>query len=102
MVKKQTLEDSQVNDYRSSITFVVYPAAVEDSCELVVELTAANPTDSIIRVVDEKGNTLFEEAYYFSESGSQTYTIRDLQPGTYFFEISDNFFHQVKEIHLLN
>ena len=100
MVSKQTIQDSHVNDFRSSITFVIYPSSIEDSHELVVELSAAGLTDSVVRVLDSQRNILLEEFHFFPESGSHSYTLRDLEPGTYIFEISDDFFHQVKEVHL--
>ncbi|MEM7659496.1 MAG: hypothetical protein AAF399_25500 [Bacteroidota bacterium] len=89
-----------MNDFRSSITFVVYPSSVEDTHEVRVELSAAGRTDSVVRVMDNRGEVLLEETHYFADMGSQTYTLHDLQPGTYLFEIHDEFFHQVKEIHL--
>jgi hypothetical protein len=100
-VEKQVYEEPQVNGFRSSIVFIVYPLNPGDEQELHVELNSVTPTTSTVRVVDHDGDILFEEIHYFQEHGTLIYTLRNLLEGTYYFEISDDFFHQVKEIRIL-
>lgn len=103
-VEKQLHSRSYPGHNRSSIGFVLYPKGTrkpgwED--ELHIELSTVYPEASTVRMVDESGRLLIQEEHHFdTDPGRLVYTVRNLDAGTYFFEISDGFFYQVKELRI--
>ncbi|MEL6849865.1 MAG: hypothetical protein AAFP92_15190 [Bacteroidota bacterium] len=66
-----------------------------------VEMVSHEAQHSEIRMVDAKGSLILHEKSAFSEAIDRLeYTIRNLVAGTYFFEVYDGFFHQVKEVRI--
>ena len=86
--------------HRPSVGFIVNPD--EDHPEGVrIELISHDPQESTIRMLDEWGRTLMQESEGFgNEKNRLEFTVRNLEAGTYFFEMSDGFFYQVKEVRI--
>lgn len=99
-VEKCTPNRSSSSNYRTSIGFTVNPN--EDQPEGVrVELVSRAPEDSIIRMTDDKGQTIIhDDEGIASESDRLEFTVKNLEPGTYFCEVNDGFFCQVKEVRI--
>ncbi|TAE48612.1 MAG: hypothetical protein EAZ89_15095 [Bacteroidetes bacterium] len=104
-VEKKRLSRNASNDIHAPIGFVVYPEnGVPQSCEeeeLHVELTSFQPESSVIRLVDNNGRLLLQEDQDPDADADQViFTIRNIGAGTYFFEVSDGFYYQVKEVRI--
>ncbi|MEM7370891.1 MAG: hypothetical protein AAF587_19910 [Bacteroidota bacterium] len=103
-VEKQLHSRSFPGNTKSSIGFVVYPKETLDAGweeEMHIELSTVYPEASTVRMVDESGRLLIQEEHHFdTDPGRLVYTVRNLDAGTYFFEISDGFFYQVKELRI--
>lgn len=94
-VEKRQYPDSHSS--RSTVGFIVNPEK-EENDNLVVELNPFDPDESTIRVMDETGNVLLHEDQDMEDSGRVEFTVNNLDAGTYYFEVSDGFYYQVKEI----
>jgi hypothetical protein len=95
--KSQRFSYSQ--DYRTSIGFFIYPEGGSRQNEIYVELSTASARKATVRLVDDRGSVLMQEQERFEPDQSRlTYTIKHILPGTYFFEVTDGFFHQIKEL----
>lgn len=103
-VEKHLHTRSYSGNSRSSIGFIVYPKdtkSIEWGEELHVELSTVHPETSTVRMVDDTGNLLMQEEHRFDTSpGRLVYTVRNLEAGVYYFEISDGFYLQVKELRI--
>lgn len=96
---QQTQSFSYSTDYRTSIAFFIYPDGSSQQSEIYVELSTASARKATVRLVDEEGNTLMLAHECFEPGQSRlSYTIRNIEPGTYFFEVTDGFFYQIKEL----
>lgn len=81
-----------------AIGFVLISPAQEP---LHVELQAFDPQHAEVILTDGEGNILFQETCPLSDTDQRmTYAIRQMHPGTYYCEVSDGFYHQVKEVHV--
>ena len=94
-VEKRQYPDS--HSPRSTVGFIVNPEK-EENDNLVVELNPFDPDESTIRVMDETGNVLLHEDQDMEDSGRVEFTVNNLNAGTYYFEVSDGFYYQVKEV----
>lgn len=85
----------------ASVGFLVYPReqSQADPEALRVEMGPFHPGPTTIRLTDKWGHLLLEEAYEPAQSRCLI-TVHDLEDGTYFFEVNDGFFHQIKEVHI--
>ncbi|MEZ4825012.1 MAG: T9SS type A sorting domain-containing protein [Bacteroidia bacterium] len=95
-VEKKHYPDSHSTQPRSTVGFIVNPD--NDDAHLRVELSPFAEDESIIRVMDETGNVLLQEQKEPEHTGRLEYTVSNLNSGTYFFEVSDGFYYQVKEV----
>ena len=88
------------NDVRSSVGFIV--SSKDEEKEAVrVELSPFATDESEIRLSDQEGTVILHDHQEFDEAGNRLeIRVSDLDAGTYFFEVNDGFFHQVKEIHI--
>ena len=99
-VRKTIQNHSRSGHSRSSVGFFVNPDQ-EDPEGVRIELVSHDPEESIIRMVDETGNLILQEDGGFGdESDRLEITIENVEAGTYFFEVNDGFFCQVKEIRI--
>ncbi|MEO1448551.1 MAG: hypothetical protein AAFV07_03435 [Bacteroidota bacterium] len=81
-----------------TIGFVLISPAQEP---LQVELQSFDPIHAAVRLTDSQGTILMEDSCEEEEPGRRmTFAVRHLEPGTYFCEVDDGFYHQVKEIHI--
>ncbi|MEO0470483.1 MAG: hypothetical protein AAF206_12735 [Bacteroidota bacterium] len=95
--RKKLHSRTRADDFRAPVGFVVTQADAED---LVVELNPVDSDETVIRVVDEEGTLLLQEQEFNGESNRLEITMEDLDAGTYYFEVQDSFFHQVKEVRI--
>ncbi|RMG57780.1 MAG: hypothetical protein D6722_24415 [Bacteroidetes bacterium] len=85
---------------QASVGFVVYSQSPQAET-LRVELGPFQARAATIRLSQADGPLLLEEAYSpVRHPARLQITLRDLAAGTYFFELSDGFFHQVKEVRI--
>jgi uncharacterized protein YxjI len=95
--RKRSLSLANQSDFRSTIGFVVCPPNGHEA--LRIELYPFQISESVVRVTDSRGKTLMETDQSRSESLScLEYTVEDIKAGIYFFEVSDGFYYQVKEV----
>ena len=99
-VRKTNQNRTRSGNGRSSIGFIVNPD--NEAPEGVrVELVSHDPEESVIRMIDETGNLILQEDGGFGdESDRLEFTVNNLEAGTYFFEVNDGFFCQVKEVRI--
>ncbi len=75
--------------------------ALQPSTDHSVELTTYNPSSSVLRLMDDHGaeiwhlDRLSDPAEFRLEVA-----VRNLHAGTYFVEIQDGFFHQVRTVRI--
>ncbi|MDW3647001.1 MAG: hypothetical protein R8P61_08060 [Bacteroidia bacterium] len=100
-VEKRVPNRNSSRNYRTSIGFTVNPNA--DQPEGVrVELVSRAPEASIIRMTNDKGQTILHDDQGIGrENDRLEFTVKNLEPGTYFCEVNDGFFCQVKEVRIL-
>lgn len=99
-IEKSVTSRSLSNEFRSPIGLVVY-AQNEPNEELWLELNPFDFEASTIRLVDETGKLIIQEAHRFDPSSDRLiFTVKNLKAGTYFFEVNDGFFYQIKELHI--
>lgn len=98
-VEKKILARPATPDSRSSVGFIV--SSRNDKEDLRIELSPFTSEESTIRLSDNEGTVILDDYQEFDESGNRLeITVSDLDEGTYYFEINDGFFHQVKEIRI--
>ncbi|MDX1906127.1 MAG: hypothetical protein SF053_03775 [Bacteroidia bacterium] len=98
-VEKKLHQRSPANEFRSPIGFVVTPASAGEPVN--VELTSIFPELSVIRVMDENGESLLQETVPFDARHTRLeYIMGNLSEGRYYFEVSDGFFYQIKEVRI--
>lgn len=86
-----------LRDFRPTIGFVLRPTHTEEVYR--VELSPFLLEDTIIRVLDSRGTLLLEsDSKQPIGDASLEYTVQDVQAGIYYFEVSDGFFYQIKEV----
>lgn len=80
------------------VKFLIVPSGYssKERC-YQVNLALYKTTNCSIRLSDSGGALLMEE----TELKNQTYIIRNLGVGTYFFEVTDGFYCQIKELRIL-
>ncbi|MEL6632903.1 MAG: T9SS type A sorting domain-containing protein [Bacteroidota bacterium] len=96
-VEQQTLTTSFYSDFPSAVRFTVYPH--QESAHqgrLFIELLPYKLETSEITLSDSKGKLILQHQ---PQEGAN-FIVRNLKAGTYFFEINDGFFHQVKELRI--
>ena len=94
---KRNFSLSSRSNYRPIIGFVLQPSHGREA--LRIELSPFQLSDSTIRVTDSHGHTLMESDQPAEDSQAcLEYTIKDLKTGIYYFEVSDGFYYQVKEV----
>ncbi|MDX2247300.1 MAG: hypothetical protein SF052_11010 [Bacteroidia bacterium] len=98
-VEKKLYPESHSIQPRSSVGFIVNPDG-DSSERLRVELSPFDQDESVIRLMDETGNILLQEQQEPAQHGRLEFTVSNLDSGTYFFEVSDGFFYQVKEVRI--
>lgn len=90
---------SLAHDYSSSIGFVIHPAGGCAQEEMYLELSAVAPRQAQVRLTDAQGALLMQEEEHFAPGQERIiYRIQNLCAGTYYFEVTDGFYYQVKEI----
>ncbi|MEO0896484.1 MAG: hypothetical protein AAFY71_08815 [Bacteroidota bacterium] len=93
--KREYANISSING--QSVRFLVYPSQKTQSNQhYQVDLALFNGKSSRIILSDGNGRLLLEDV----EAPQQTYVIKNLSAGTYFFEINDGFFYQIKELRI--
>lgn len=98
-VEKNVPNRNSSRNYRTSIGFTVNPNAAD---EVRVELVSNSPECSIIRMTNDKGQTILHDDQGIGEDKDRLeFTVKNLGPGTYFCEVNDGFFCQVKEFRIL-
>ena len=98
-VEKKILARPSASDSRSSVGFIVN--AGDDKEDLRIELCPFDSEESVIRLSDNEGTVILHDHQEFDENGNRLeITVSDLDEGTYYFEVNDGFFHQVKEIRI--
>jgi hypothetical protein len=67
----------------------------------MVELSPAQAGELTVRLMTSQGQTLLEEEQWLDPDQEQLIvTVYDLPVGTYFFEVTNGFFHQIKELRI--
>lgn len=86
-----------LRDFRPTIGFVLRPTHTEEVYR--VELSPFLLEDTTIRVLDSRGKLLLEsDSNQPIGETSLEYTVQDVKAGIYYFEVSDGFFYQIKEV----
>ena len=99
-VEKTSHNENSSRNYRPSVGFIVNPDDQHPDGHRI-ELVTHDVEESIIRMIDETGNTILHEEEGFDEEQNRVeFTVKNLEAGTYFFEMSDGFFYQVKEVRI--
>jgi hypothetical protein len=98
---QRSLSQGMAHDYRSSIGFVISPATGCAQDEIYLELYAVEPRQAMVSLTDQTGNLLLrEEQTFLPDQERLVYRIQNLAAGTYYFEVSDGFYYQVKEVQI--
>jgi len=88
-------------DYRKSIGFLINTSADSDEEGMYLELAALARREAVVRLTDQKGKLLLQERENLNGAPRQlVYRINNLRAGVYYFEITDGFYYQVKEIEI--
>lgn len=101
-VKKQQLAPTPPTLMHASVGFLVYPrqAGTPVPDALRVELGPFHTGQTLVRLTDKQGRLYLEETYDSAATQARLLiTVRDLEEGTYYFEVNDGFYHQIKEVH---
>ena len=86
-----------LRDFRPTIGFVLRPTHTEEVYR--VELSPFLLEETIIRVLDSCGKLLLEsDSNQPIGESSLEYTVQDVKAGIYYFEVSDGFYYQIKEV----
>ncbi|MCI4668414.1 MAG: T9SS type A sorting domain-containing protein [Bacteroidia bacterium] len=96
IVEKQTTA-SLVHSPNPTVKFLIIPSSSspKEKC-YQVNLAIYRKDSTQIRLTDSSGKMLLLE----ESLSNQTYVIRDLAKGTYFFEVNDGFYCQIKELRI--
>ncbi|WNJ17717.1 hypothetical protein [Pontibacter sp. G13] len=99
LVEKKSISPAFDQD-TGSIGFEIFPKkSVKRAYKL--ELSSYRPKDSVVRLLDASGKMLLNERpSAFNETHHFLYIVRNLDAGTYFVEISDGFYYQIKEVRI--
>jgi hypothetical protein len=99
-----SIEKRETSGYGSAIVgpigFIVHPE-VPDQEEVRVELSLVQAGNLTLRLIDSQGHRLMEQTEWLDPEQEQLIvTVHDLPVGTYFFEVTNGFFHQIKELRI--
>lgn len=86
-----------LSNFRPTIGFVLRPTHTEEVYR--VELSPFQLEETIIRVLDSGGKLILEsDSNQPMGQTSLEYTVQDVKAGIYYFEVSDGFYYQIKEV----
>lgn len=96
-VRKHLEASSNPNSERITLRFEILDK--EGAVFYRVELGAFRPGNLILRLVDSENTVVAQESDTAIATGQQIiYRVQNLSPGSYFIEVDDGFFIQVKEV----
>lgn len=92
---------SFASDYRTSIGFLLNSGSSGSDEEMYLELTALPQRQAVVRLTDQQGHLLMQERETLgSEPPQLIFRIDNLSAGIYYFEVTDGFYCQVKEVEI--
>lgn len=82
----------------TTIHFILHSLAQHVS---EISLQAYDFQQLTVQLTSRSGDILMTETLDAEDATHRkSYSIPDLEPGTYYCEVSDGFYHQVKEVHI--
>ncbi|MDX2286375.1 MAG: T9SS type A sorting domain-containing protein [Bacteroidia bacterium] len=94
---------SSTDTVRSTIGFTVHPSrgsSAPECEEIRIELNLRDSEDLTIRVTDASGRLFHEQDPPLRGSCTEEIEVSGLDEGTYYFEVTDGFYYQIKEVRL--
>jgi len=85
----------------ASIGFWIHASSQPADSEVFIELDAVAPREATIRLLDQAGTILMERVESITPSQERmVFRVYNLSEGMYYVEVTDGFYHQVKEFQL--
>ncbi|MEM9986878.1 MAG: hypothetical protein AAF804_17425, partial [Bacteroidota bacterium] len=86
-------------NFRTAIGFMLFSEGSQAHQAVWLELGSSRGKHIHIKVVDSQGTVMFQERQRIKDLGPKlTFSLRNLASGTYYFEVNDGFYYQIKEL----